>query len=190
MPTGADISNGLYGAWRLLLLDRSGFAYFDDTIEAFWKSFYAAIIVAPGYVILVAIFFPLEEVTSGPFRIFLIKLIAYVIGWVAFPLVMYHVCEWADKSQHYIRYIIAFNWANVVQIYLLLPIRLLTSTGLFPEPIGNVISVAAWAFLTLFYRWFIARAGLELLGFGAAGVVVLELMIGIIITRVADGMLL
>ena len=31
----------LYGAYRLVLLDKSGFIYFDKSISGFWRSFTA-----------------------------------------------------------------------------------------------------------------------------------------------------
>ncbi|MDX2142565.1 MAG: hypothetical protein SFV19_04360 [Rhodospirillaceae bacterium] len=54
IPSLREIVYGVFGAWRLARLDRSAMVHFDRTVEGFWKSFFAAAIVAPAYLILVA----------------------------------------------------------------------------------------------------------------------------------------
>ena len=47
MPDHDSVIRSIYGAWRLALLDPSGLNWFDVSIEGFWRSFFAAAIVAP-----------------------------------------------------------------------------------------------------------------------------------------------
>ena len=48
-----ELANALHGAWRLARFDPGGIERFDSTAEAFWRSFWAMAIVAPGHVFLI-----------------------------------------------------------------------------------------------------------------------------------------
>ena len=52
MISGREVAIGIYGAWRLLHFDRAAVQYFDSTIDSFWKSFYAALVVLPAVIVL------------------------------------------------------------------------------------------------------------------------------------------
>ena len=55
MITAPEVARAMYGAWRLARLDRSGIEQFGDDAEAFWRSFYAMLIAAPFYVVLISL---------------------------------------------------------------------------------------------------------------------------------------
>ena len=57
IPSVTEIAYALYGAWRLARLDSGGMGYFDRSIAGFWKSFFAALLVAPGHILLLVIEF-------------------------------------------------------------------------------------------------------------------------------------
>ena len=48
IPSPLEIAYGIYGAWRLARLDVTGMEVFDRTVAGFWKSFFAAVLVAPA----------------------------------------------------------------------------------------------------------------------------------------------
>ena len=189
MPSGKEIAQGLFGAWRLLRLDSGAMALFDRSVEGFWKSFYAAVLVAPGYLILVMIHLSNMEPGSGPLRILVIQSLAYVISWIAFPLVMYYVAEGIGRGSDYIAFIVAFNWAKVVQMGIYLPVSLLAVSDMMPAETAGFLTVLT-SILILAYEWFITRTALGVTGLGAAGIVVLDLILGILVTATADGMVL
>jgi hypothetical protein len=54
MPNQEEVLRSIYGAYRLAWLDRSGMSQLNLSVEGFWRSFFAAILVAPGYALLVA----------------------------------------------------------------------------------------------------------------------------------------
>ena len=53
IPSTTEIAYAFYGAWRLAHLDASGLKYFDTSLDGFWKSFFAAVLVAPAYALIV-----------------------------------------------------------------------------------------------------------------------------------------
>ncbi len=185
MVTGAEFARAAYGAWRLALLDRRGLDYFDDTVEAYWKSFNAAAIVAPAYALLLILGLSENEALAGRFTIAIIAIVetlAYVIGWVAFPLIMIYVCDRIGRFDRYWRYIVAHNWSNVIQVAVFLAATIL-SKGILGGGFSLFLGFAATVAI-LFYRWFIARTALEVSGGAAAAIVGLDLMISLVINLV------
>ena len=189
MITAPEVAKALYGAWRLARFDPSGIDHFDNTAEAFWRSFHAMLIVAPGHVILVALGHSALVATGGPVRIFLIEAIAYVIGWFAFPFVMLYICDQLDRGERYLRYIAASNWAVVVQIGLLLAVVAVVRVFAFSAVAAGYFQFAAMV-AVLVYSWFITRVGLDISGRAAAAIVFLDLGISFVINWVKILMLI
>ena len=188
MITAPEVAHALYGAWRLARLDPSGLDQFGDTAEAFWRSFYAMLIAAPGYVILVAFRLSGLEPTSGPVHIFLIEATTYVIGWFAFPFIMLYIADQLDRRERYFRYIAAYNWAVVLQIGLLLTVNAVVYGLGLSFSSARFLGFAAMV-MVLVYWWFIARVGLDISGRAAAAIVGLDLGLSIVLNGVTSRML-
>ncbi len=188
MPSFRDIVYGIYGAWRVALRDPGAMTYFDRTAEGFWKSFFAAVIVAPGYALILLFDLSQVEVEAGALRIFLVQSCAFVIGWAAFPIAVHHVCGLIDKKEAFIGYIVAFNWGKVIQIAVFLPAIGLIALDILPGSWGGLLR---WAvlFLVLGYEWLITRTALGVSAMGAVGFVVLDLVIDLVIYTVTIGMI-
>ena len=93
-----ETGNAIFGAWQLAKFDVNGLQYFENTPAAFWRSFSAAVIVLPAYAILVLLRLADHPVAAGPFTVLVVQSIAYVIGWVAFPLVMNYVTRATNRA--------------------------------------------------------------------------------------------
>ena len=184
MVTGAEFTRAVYGAWRLALLDRKGLDFFDATIEAYWKSFNAAAIVAPAYALLLILRLYEVDTRAGPIAIAAVETLAYIIGWVAFPLIMIYVCDRLGRFDRYLRYIVAHNWSNVIQIAVFLIVTIFAK-GFLGGGQAVFLGLAATVAI-LFYQWFIARCALEVSAGGAAAIVGLDLMISILINLVSN----
>lgn len=172
MITARDISFGLYSAWRFVLLDRGAMQYVDNSIDGFWKSFFAAAIVAPAYLLIVFFIYARAEtvLSAGAVEIILVEASHYVMSWVAFPLVMTTVSDMLQRGERYIGYIVAHNWSQVVVMAVQLPVFLLImASGMATDRPGTLHMMLFFAIA--FYQWFIARAALAINGWAAAGVV-------------------
>ena len=188
MITAPEVARALYGALRLARLDPGGIDQFGDTVEAFWRSFYAMLIVAPGHLILAVIRHSVVEPTSGSIQVFLVEAIGYVIGWFAFPLVMFYVADKLDRGERYFRYIAASNWAAVLQVALMLVIVAVEyGFGMSLATVGFVHLITM--IVVLVYFWFIARVGLDISGRAAAAIVGLDLVLSLVINSVTMGMI-
>jgi len=186
MPALSDMLYRIYGAWRLFRLDVGGMGYFDDRIESFWQSFFAAVICAPGYLVLVLSRLAEREPTASGFTILAIETIAYVIGWTAFPLSMFYLTQALGRAERFIVYFVAYNWARVIQILLQLPVSLADLAGLAPGPAIEFLMLLVFL-VCLGYDWFIARTALAVSGLVAAAVVGLDLAVSLLIILVVIG---
>ena len=182
MPDRAEIVSSIYGAYRLARLDQTGMTHFNLSVEGFWRSFFAALIVAPGYALLVSERL-LEDGDLGLGRFALVEGAAYVLGWVAFPLAALFLTQALDLSRNYVALIVAANWAAVIQIAILLAGQIV---GLvLPVVLASLILIGITG-AVLFYQWFVVRTALETTGGIALALVVVDLLLNIMINLTAE----
>lgn len=182
-----EVLLSLYGAWRLFLRDPRGIEWLDNSIEGYWKSFFCAVVVLPVYIF----WFVMRDgdsVEAGFIRTVTVEGIAYVISWVAWPLIMAYVAPAIDRDQNYIRYIVAYNWSAGIQVGILLIVLIVESSGVAPGGVVVMFGVVATV-LILLYHWYVLRIGLEVSGLPAAALVAGDFMLARIIHGVSQGML-
>ena len=178
-----ELATALTGAWRLAQLDRRGAAQFDATVDGFWKSFTAAAILLPLHFILK--FMEPEDIAAPLWREVAIIAIAYVITWVAYPLVMAGITELIDRRSRYLGYIVAVNWCSVLQTALFVPFYV---AGLYGGAAGQILYLIVFLAM-LAFDWFIARVMLDIDGLTAAGLVLLSLLLSAFIALLSDGLI-
>ncbi len=188
VPSLREVVFGLYGAWRLARLDRGGMSYFDGSIDGFWKSFYAAAFVAPGYIILVLLDTTIQSASAGGVRAVLIHALTYSLSWTVYPVVVHPIVQAMGREAAYTKFIVAFNWAKVVQMALYLPVIGIATAGIVPSGAANLLSAAMYILL-LGYQWFVTRAALDIGARAATGLVALDFVVGVVLSVLAAGML-
>ena len=188
MITKQEIFEGLYGAWRLLLGDRGAVALFDDSVAGFWKSFFAAVLVLPIYLVMTAMgAIEFDSSRSLP-AIVLIVLEFYVIAWVLWPLVIGHVLPVLDRDEKFTLYIVAYNWMSAVGAGLFFIAVLVTT--LLPIPDGFAALIMVGALLgVLAYHVFIAHTALSITIGVAIGLTVADFILHEIVQGVMFGRL-
>ncbi|OHC74681.1 MAG: hypothetical protein A3G18_06850 [Rhodospirillales bacterium RIFCSPLOWO2_12_FULL_58_28] len=177
----------LYGAYRLARRDAGGMAFFNTTIDGFWRSFLAAAIIAPFYILLLYIRFNAGEMNVHPYRFVAVEAISYVLSWVTFPVVMISLAKFLEREKNYLAYIVAYNWASVLQNALYLPLAMLMVNELLPAGMASALSLIVFLMI-IFYTWFVARTALNVSGGIASGIVVLDLVISVFINATAESM--
>jgi hypothetical protein len=188
MPNLGETLKALYGAYRLARFDAGGIQFFDDSISGFWKSFFAAVIIAPLFLFLLLMRFQVDTAELSAFRYFSVEAIAYVIRWVAFPLIMVSVVKVLDRDDKYLVFIVAYNWASVLQSALFLTAAILSIGGLIPPSAGGFLSVVILA-AVLIYAGFVTRTALDLPGGTAAAIVAFEFFLGVVIDMTAESLI-
>ena len=178
----------LAGTLRLVVGDRGGLACFDCSLDGFWRSFRAAVICYPLYLVLLAMRITLAEwERSGGWHIVTVETIGYVIAWVAFPLLMLNVTRVIGRAQRYFDFMVPYNWCQVPQSVLLVLVGIESETGILGAQASETIDVVA-AIATLVYEWYVARIALETTGSAAAFVVLVDLVLGVALSRVSGSL--
>lgn len=174
VPSLREVSSGIYGAWRLALFDPRAMVWFDRGVAGVWRSFWAAALAYPGFILLTVLRIDpaLWEQGSVP-HMLLLESIAYVILWTAFPLVILSLCRWLEREEQSLDFIIAYNWAQVLQVVLMVGVLLVERLLALPLPAAASLELASFA-AVLAYEWFIARTALQAGGVAATAVVLID----------------
>jgi len=190
MPATAwlEVRLALVGALRLAKGDRGGLSCFDRSLDGFWRSFRAAVIAYPLYLMLLMMRVTIAEwERSGGFYIIGVETIAYVVAWVAFPLAMLTVTRWIDRSHRFFDFMVPYNWSQLPQSALFVLVGLQAESQAVSAQPAQVIEIAA-AIAVLAYEWFVARVALETTASAAALVVLVDLVLGVLISHVASSL--
>ncbi len=190
MPAAAwlEVRLALIGALRLARGDRGGLSCFDRSLDGFWRSFRAAVISYPLYLVLLSMRVTVGEwERSGAFLIITVETIAYIIAWTAFPLLILGVAQRIGRSQRFFDFMVPYNWSQLPQSALFVLVGLETESGVLGAQPAQAIELAA-AVAVLVYEWFIARVALDTTAWAAAFVVVVDLLLGALISHVAGSL--
>ena len=179
-----ELQLALTGCLRLARGDRGGLSCFDRSLDGFWRSFRAAVICYPLYLVLLAMRVSMAEwQTSGGWRIVMVETIGYVVAWVAFPLLMLNVVRWIGREHRFFEFMVPYNWCQVPQSALFVLVGLESASGILSIQASQAIDIVA-ALATLVYEWFIARVALDTTGLVAVFVVLVDLVLGVLISHV------
>ena len=184
----AELRWALVGCLRLARGDRGGLACVDRSLDGFWRSFLSGFLSYPFFLVLLTMRVSLADwKAAGGLQIILIETIGYVISWVAFPLVMLPVLRWIGREQRFFDFMVPYNWCQLPQSILFVLVGLESETAVLSAPISQTIEIAA-AIAVLVYEWYIARVALETSGAAATLVVLVDLVLGVLVTRAASGL--
>ncbi len=186
MLTFRELVAAVYGASLLARFDAAGMRVFDISLRGFWRSFMAAVLVAPLYAVLLAARPDAE--TAGGLPFFVVTASAYVIHWVAFPLLMVTVTRLIDREQHYLGYIVAYNWSALLQNAVFLPLTLIALGGALGDAGASLLTALVFGYI-LAYDWFVTRTALGIGRAGAAALVMLALGLDILIGITSESLL-
>lgn len=171
---------GMRGALCLVKLDIQGFTYFGNNKKNFWRSFLGAGLIAPVFVLYLTLQY-LNSAYQGSFLFYLIaQILAYSIAWLTFPLIMLYLAPVLQRRHQMLHYLIAYNWVSVIQNGAYLPVVMLGISGIFPEKITNFLAITVLVWV-LSLNLFIARKALKVSFATGAGIVVMDLLLGLLI---------
>jgi hypothetical protein len=180
-----EVQTAVGGALRLAIGDRRGLKFFDVSIDGFWRSFRAGLICYPLYLVLVSFRVTAAQwETSGFAPILLIETIAYVISWVAYPLLILPVSRQLRRADRFLAFMVAYNWSQIPQTAVFVLVGLDGASGLQSSSGAHLAGLLA-AIAALVYEWYIARVALAVTGTQATLVVIIDLLLSTTVGRIA-----
>ena len=173
VPDRQEIWSSIYGALRLACFDKNGHSHFNVSVEGFWRSFFAAVLVAPCHAILLS-----QGMFGavGTFSVWMVvvHIAGYTASWILFPLVMFFVVDLIGLGQRYAALIVAINWTRVISM----PIRVLSLGILLALPFSIAGFVAEAIIIGLIiYDWFVIRTALQTSGTVALAILLFGLLL-------------
>src|SRR6185437_17031373 len=132
-PAWAEAQLALTGTLRLARGDRGALACFNATEEGFWRSFRAAVLCYPMFLILLA--FPIElgdGAVDRSLSYFVVETVRFVIAWTAFPLIALPLADWLGRGNRYLLFMTTYNWCQVPQTVAFTAVTLLGAIGALP----------------------------------------------------------
>jgi hypothetical protein len=188
LPRLAEVSAGLYGAWRLARLDRRAMDWFERGPEGTARSFWAATICFPGFIALLALrVTPHEWAQGGVAHILLVESIGYVAGWAAYPLATLGFCAALRIGGGGYDYVTAYNWSQILETGLFLIVAGIAALHLLSDTAASFLSLIVLV-LVLLYEWFIARIATQAGGGAATALVLIDLVLGAGLSRITQAL--
>lgn len=183
-----ELRSALTGTLRFACGDRSALRYFDRSLDGFWRSFRAAFLAYPLYLLLLTMRTSFAQWQStGGWTIIGIETIAYVITWTAFPLIMLRFTRWLGREEHFFDFMVPYNWCQLPQSFLAVVIGIEAGSGLFSVAAIRLVDFVG-AIAILVYEWFVARVALQTTRGMAALVVAIDLLLAVVVARAAAGL--
>jgi len=181
-----ELRLALAGAMQLARGDAGGLTWFEASIDGFWRSFRAALICYPMFLLLLSFRITAAQLAASSIpRIIAVETIGYAISWVAFPLLILPLIRLLDRDNRFLLFMVAYNWSQVPQTVLFVIIAIIAA--LLPTGIAQIVELAA-AVAVLLYEWFIARVALLVPGAPATLVVLIDMLLGTVLNRVTAGL--
>jgi len=172
------------GLKAILRFQPAAFLCFPGGMGPFLRSFIAALIVSPLQVLIVWAEMSSQTI-DDPQRYILFQAAAYVLGWLAYPLLLLPVCRHFDRSGRYTTYVSAFNWFQLVEYGVVVPVLLLGTIPWLPPALTMVLWMVTVLTLMV-YEWFLIRRGLELETGTTAALVIINFLLNLLISRGAE----
>jgi hypothetical protein len=185
--TSREVSYALYGAYLLARRNPTGLMFFDRSVDGCRRSFVAAVILYPFFLILLGLSDEVWRPEADAFRVLVVHTIAYVTIWAGLPLGFFGLARLLDREENFFAYLTAYNWSQLLQVGILLAATGLKASGLLPPLASGLVSEIC-VLLIYFYCWYIARVALHISGLQALSFVLLDLVTALAVNRVADAL--
>lgn len=193
----AYVQRAIWAAMRLARFDADAVRDFDRSFEGFFRSFFAALLCAPFYPILMfaerrysaemtAIESGAEFAGVSPVgtAYYLYESAAYLGYWLTVPVAMIFLARLLRLEAHYVSYIVAYNWATCIVTAAKVPFSLIYLAGLVPPDVF-LATYYTLLLLTVAYRWLIAQMALGAPPATIAGIILVDVFLTALIAKAA-----
>lgn len=180
MPDAAQRSElraGLRGALMLARGRPMGIALMPITADAAGRSFWAAVLCLPFFLVLRLLLG--DQALTG--RLAVAEVIGFVAGWAAYGLATLPLARACGREALWPRFLATWNWVSLVQYAIILALSLVV--GELPGWLAQGAQLAGLGY-ALWLQWFATGLALQVAGRHAVAFVLLDLMIGLLMSSV------
>lgn len=175
-----EVTRSLGGAAALFLGRKEGLVALDRSLDGFWRSFLAILLVLPFDAITIFAIDRTSRGTPGFGPLFVQHLPAVLIDWIAFPILLAALARPLGISRRYASYVVARNWAAPIAMAILTVPYLLSGAGWVP-PEGSALLMLIATLVVLRYHYVIVRIALGTPVGTSIGIVVTDLLLSLVI---------
>jgi hypothetical protein len=187
------LRDSLAGAWTIMRGRREGLARLDLSIEGFWRSFGAIVLLIPFAALALLSQQRMVEaagdgvdapggLAGGGIGV---EAVAFLADWVLFPLVFAVLARPLGLGARYVPFIVARNWAAVILAAMLAVVHAVHVLGIVPTALAPYLLIAALA-VALRFSYVVAKTALDVPIGVALGAVVLDFLISLMVWSAAD----
>jgi hypothetical protein len=184
------LKENLAGAWEVMLGRPEGLNRLDTSLEGFWRSFAAVILLVPFALMALFSQAPLADETgaTAPHLTgsgLALEGIALLADWFAFPIVFALVARPFGLGSRYVPFIVTRNWAAVIIGAIVGVVHALHLVGILPTALVPYLLLVAIA-VALRFSYVIARTTLAVSMGMAIPIVMLDLLLSLTIWSAFD----
>jgi len=184
------IRDNIAGAFEIMLGRTDGLAKLDVSLEGFWRSFGAFVLVLPFALLalisqtrLAALNAESPAVVGHSLGI---ELAILLVDWLAFPLLFALIARPLGLGPRYVPFIVARNWATVVIGAMMATIHAAFLVGILPGQVTIYVLIAFIA-VALRFSYVIARIALDVSMRTALPIVVADFLLSLTIWSAFSG---
>ncbi|WP_269586201.1 hypothetical protein [Roseibium sp. Sym1] len=184
-----EIRAALDGSWLLLRNRPEGMAFFDQSIQGFWRSFQVIFLLVPAFLVsgLAEKRFYFSENLYHPDAFpndafWFAQTVGLGIDWLALPLLLAVVAVPIGISNRYVPFIVVRNWTSLLASVPYLITYLLFLLGVISAGIAVLLSLTC-LLVVIWYRFLVARIALQAPIGLSIGVVVLDVLLTLVISQ-------
>jgi hypothetical protein len=150
-----------------------------EEMAAAARSFMAAWLCMPAFLCLHLLDWATGTLPRFPSQTLSMDLFGYAIGWAGFALLSHRLAGAIGRAHMWPRFIATWNWCNVVQYLMLVAaaVPALVGAPWFLVQTAWMIAMG-WA---LWLEWYSSRLALDVSGGVAAGLVLLDFGVGLLV---------
>jgi hypothetical protein len=185
-----DIRANLAGAWEVMFGRTQGLGRLDTSLEGFWRSFAAVILVVPFAIVghmsqrlMAEAGGQAAPPLTGPGVA--LETFALLVDWVAFPLIFALLARPFGLGARYVPFIVARNWASVIIAALVSVIHVLHILGVLSSALAPFFLIVAIA-VALRFSYVITRMTLLVSMGMALPIVALDFLVSLTIWSAFD----
>ncbi|MBO1075369.1 hypothetical protein [Roseomonas marmotae] len=172
----AELRAGLRGALMLARGRAEGIMLMPLSAAGAGRSFWAAVFCLPIFLLLRVVLSDVPLSSRG----LLAELCGFTVGWAGYALASLPMALAAGRGALWPRFLAAWNWASFVQYGVILLLALLAGLGL-PGWLVQGMELAGLGY-ALWLQWFATALALQISGARAAGFVLLDLVLGMVMS--------